>query len=134
MGVNLIRLGVMWPGVMPHKDHVDKGYLDRVLKIIRMCSDNGIYTIVEPHQDEFNERFCGEGAPDWFADQFTQVTDFPVPVQSKPFPTSGKAAVPVPTKKECHSHSSFSYIWTHFLVLPRRNALCMLFYILALLF
>lgn len=32
--------------------------------MIRLAAKYGIYSILDPHQDEFNPRFCGEGAPD----------------------------------------------------------------------
>lgn len=108
LGVNLIRLGVMWPGVVPEKrGGVDVEYLKRVREIVRMTAKQGIYTMVDPHQDEFNPRFCGEGAPDWWVNEFTTVTDFPVPVRSVPFGTSP------PNREQCDLNISFSYIWTH---------------------
>mmetsp|Transcript_60095 Transcript_60095/g.130335 ORF Transcript_60095/g.130335 Transcript_60095/m.130335 type:complete len:526 (-) Transcript_60095:108-1685(-) len=107
MGVNLIRLGVMWPGVFPEsRGHVEKAYLERARSIIRMAAEAGLYTIVEPHQDELNPRWCGEGVPDWWAREI-EAGDFPVPVQSTPF--QGE----IPTRAQCLSHSSFSYIFTH---------------------
>ena len=32
MGVNLVRLGVMWPGVFPERGRPDLAYLEKVLK------------------------------------------------------------------------------------------------------
>jgi endoglycosylceramidase len=111
LGVNLIRLGVMWPGVVPTKGKVDHAYLERARALIRTAAAQGIYTIVEPHQDEMNPRFCGEGAPDWWVQAHATAADFPVPVQPAPFvPASSGAA---PTRAQCDKHSSFSYIWTH---------------------
>ena len=85
---------------------VDDTYIASVRRIIRMCEASDIYVVVEPHQDEMHARFCGEGAPDWWAQKHTRVKNFPVPVQPTPF-----AASP-PTHKTCNGHSSFSYIWT----------------------
>jgi endoglycosylceramidase len=57
LGVNLLRLGVMWPGLFPHsRDTVDKEYIKKVQKMIRMSASKGIYVILEPHQDEMNPR------------------------------------------------------------------------------
>lgn len=107
LGVNLIRLGVMWPGVVPNRraEH-DLHYLKQVRDIIRMAAEFGIYTIVEPHQDEFNPKFCGEGVPDWYASA-AAVTNFPEPVQSAPFSKSP------PTRAMCDLNTSFDYIWTY---------------------
>jgi len=74
VGVNLLRLGVMWPGVAVGKEKVDKAYIQRVRSLVRMAAKHGIYCFLEPHQDEFNPRFCGEGVPDWW------VEDHAVPV------------------------------------------------------
>jgi endoglycosylceramidase len=83
LGVNLVRLGVMWPGVFPlEKDRADLSYLGNIRKIIRLCADHGIYVIIEPHQDELHPMFCGEGVPDWLAKELFDVDDFPVPLQA----------------------------------------------------
>ena len=123
MGINLIRLGVMWPGVNPREEGTtDRVYLENIRKIIKMCAsrDPPIYVFVEPHQDEFHPRFCGEGAPTWYVEKRTSVTDFPVPVQASPFDYEDKTCERVPgtnlacpTRAQCDEHSSFSYIWTH---------------------
>ena len=36
--------------------------LERVRRIVRMCEARGVHVFLEPHQDEMNPRFCGEGA------------------------------------------------------------------------
>lgn len=106
-GVNLIRLGVMWPGVVPQKNTVDAKYLAAIDRIVELAASRGIYSLLDPHQDEFNPRFCGEGVPNWWTIENTDVKDFPVPVQTTPFGASP------PTRDQCFSHSSFSYIFTH---------------------
>ena len=116
VGINLLRLGVMWPGVSPSgpsRAEVDREYVERVRAMIQLAARHGIYSILDPHQDEFNPRFCGEGAPDWWVEKHNaSVGDFPVPVQATPFPV---APTPpnFPGRALCDTHSSFSYIWTH---------------------
>ena len=108
MGVNLIRLGVMWPGVFPEaRGKVNLTYLEQVRDIVRMCARKGVYTLLDLHQDELHPIFCGEGAPDWWVAQFASSSDFPVPLQPTPFPASP------PGRALCDTHSSFGYIWTH---------------------
>jgi endoglycosylceramidase len=108
MGVNLIRLGVMWPGVFPEeRGRVNVTYLERVREIVRMCSQKGVYTLLDLHQDEMHPIFCGEGVPDWWVAEFAPAADFPVPLQATPFPSSP------PGRALCDTHSSFGYIWTH---------------------
>jgi endoglycosylceramidase len=108
MGVNLIRLGVMWPGLVPEQmGLVDRQYVHRVRQLIRLCEENGVYVVIEPHQDELHPTLCGEGVPNWWAASFAPITDFPVPVQATPF---GKNP---PGRALCDTHTSFDYIWTH---------------------
>jgi endoglycosylceramidase len=125
MGFNLIRLGVMWPGVNPESaDKVNSTYINEIKKLIAIAAAQGIYTILDPHQDEMNPRFCGEGAPNWWVLKHTKNTDFPVPVRSNPFPVNKTRLCPglvpeacpgidFPGRENCDKNSSFSYIWTH---------------------
>eukprot|EP00929_Paragymnodinium_shiwhaense_P051100 TRINITY_DN25728_c0_g1_i3.p1 TRINITY_DN25728_c0_g1~~TRINITY_DN25728_c0_g1_i3.p1 ORF type:complete len:399 (-),score=52.80 TRINITY_DN25728_c0_g1_i3:305-1501(-) len=123
LGINLVRLGVMWPGLMLQPTSASSPYnttyAGKIREIVDMCAKHGIYTLLEPHQDEMNPKFCGEGAPNWYIDHGNfmadgspdskpfEVLDFPVPVQKTPFRTSP------PSRKECLSHISFKYIWTN---------------------
>jgi len=112
LGNNLVRLGVMWSGVFPREGRVDESYLTKVDDMIKLLEDNDMYVIVEPHQDELNPLFCGEGAPDWWVNKYTEgVENFPVPVQATPFEESLSGEPP--SRATCDTHSSFSYIWTN---------------------
>ena len=125
MGFNLVRLGVMWPGVNPDSpDKVNMTYIDEIKKLIAIAASEGIYTVLDPHQDEMNPRFCGEGAPNWWVLKHTANTNFPVPVRSEPFPVDKTRPCPglqpepcpgidFPGRENCDGNSSFSYIWTH---------------------
>ena len=125
LGFNLICLGVMWPGVMPDNvDEVNMTYIAEIKKLVAIAAAEGIYTIVEPHQDESNPRFCGEGAPNWWVVEHTRVDDFPIPVRAEPFPVAPSRPCPglhpeqcpgvdFPGRQLCGMNSSFSYIWTH---------------------
>jgi endoglycosylceramidase len=64
-GFNVVRLGVMWPGVEPAPGHVNVTYLNEMRALVDRLGDAGIYTIVDFHQDVLSNRFCGEGVPDW---------------------------------------------------------------------
>ncbi|KAJ3326551.1 hypothetical protein HDU76_012826, partial [Blyttiomyces sp. JEL0837] len=68
LNINVVRLGVMWPGVEPERGKYDKSYLEVIKSIVEMCNEKGIYVILEMHQDSFSERFCGEGVPLWAVD------------------------------------------------------------------
>ena len=70
-GFNTIRLGVIYkalepesPGADGRPDYAD-GYLASIERTQRLLARFGIYTLLDFHQDLYNERFQGEGWPDW---------------------------------------------------------------------
>ena len=148
MGFNLIRLGVMWPGVNPEsmdqvfwprfsvpfslnfsmsRWQVNMTYIDEIKKLIAIAAAEGIYSFLDPHrgvtgnlmllvawlgpfltdcrwlmtEDEMNPRYCGEGAPNWWVKQHTEVGDFPVPVRSEPFPINASRPCPGLEPEQC---------------------------------
>ncbi|MGZ4465609.1 MAG: cellulase family glycosylhydrolase [Nocardioides sp.] len=64
-GFTTVRLGLIWKAVEPRPGEYDDAYLARVRHTTRVLADAGIWTLLDFHQDLFNERFQGEGAPDW---------------------------------------------------------------------
>ena len=70
-GFNTVRLGVIYKGLEPRLPGSDgePGYRDRYLRSIARTENalarHGIYTMLDFHQDLYNERFQGEGLPDW---------------------------------------------------------------------
>ena len=61
-----MRLGVMWPGVMPDgPGKVDGGYLASVGRVVDALWKRGVHSILELHQDMLSPHLCGEGAPLW---------------------------------------------------------------------
>ncbi len=65
LGLNVLRLGVMWPGVEPEEGKYDEEYLDHLEAIVALGADHGVYTLLDMHQDGLSEYFCGEGLPTW---------------------------------------------------------------------
>ena len=63
LGFNMIRLGVIWEAVERQPGVYDMDYLEKVEEIINKLGENGIYTMVDAHQDAFARNFCGEGVP-----------------------------------------------------------------------
>ena len=70
-GFNTIRLGIIQKGVEPNlpgpggeADYRD-GYLNSIAKTERRLARHRIFTLLDVHQDLYNERFQGEGFPDW---------------------------------------------------------------------
>ena len=64
-GFDAIRLGITWKALMPRPGVVDRRYLGRVLALARLAERGGLYVLFDMHQDEWSERFGGNGAPDW---------------------------------------------------------------------
>lgn len=67
-GMNFVRLGVMWEGVEREKGVYDENYLNEIETLINRLGENGIYTLVDAHQDVFSRQICGEGVPTFYAD------------------------------------------------------------------
>lgn len=86
LGFNVVRLGMTWkglePGTAPANDPAictqgtphDPGqfdrkvldaYLAKLAKTVDLLGRYHIYSLLDMHQDVYNEMFGGEGAPDW---------------------------------------------------------------------
>ncbi|CAH8604686.1 unnamed protein product [Dicrocoelium dendriticum] len=69
-GINFVRLGVMWSGVMPKEGQIEEEYLKKISDIIRVCAEHGIYVLIDLHQDLLSSRFGGyDGIPLWLVDK-----------------------------------------------------------------
>jgi endoglycosylceramidase len=87
-GFDVVRLGIIWkglePGTAPINDPaicapghprasgpaqfdaaVFDAYVQRLDATIALLGSYGIYSLIDMHQDVYNEVFGGEGAPDW---------------------------------------------------------------------
>jgi len=82
-GFNVVRLGVMWPGVEIVNGVYNQTYLEIIQKIVDTLAKEGIYTILDLHQDLFNRKFCGEGIPDWMTFPSEDHLPFALPIAEK---------------------------------------------------
>ena len=64
-GFNTVRLGLIYKGVEPQPGAYDDAYLDQIGATERTLAAHGIFSLLDFHQDLYNERFQGEGWPDW---------------------------------------------------------------------
>jgi len=64
-GFNTVRLGAIYAGVEPAPGVYDDAYLARLQATEQELAAEGIFTMIDFHQDLYNERFQGEGWPDW---------------------------------------------------------------------
>ena len=117
MGLNLLRLGVMWPGVEPLRRQYNETYLDQLDDIVTRAAAHGVYTLLDMHQDGLSELFCGEGLPWWTVAQTSVVAQqlaFPAPfdhlnksAKSTDYYVEDKlpGAPRLPTRSACATHS-----------------------------
>jgi len=64
-GFNAMRVGVIWAGVEPQPGVYDDGYLASIAQTVQTLAAHGIVSVLDFHQDLYNEKFQGEGAPAW---------------------------------------------------------------------
>jgi endoglycosylceramidase len=64
-GFNTVRLGIIYKGLEPTRGSYDRAYLERIARTQRVLKRAGIFALIDFHQDMYNERFNGEGWPDW---------------------------------------------------------------------
>jgi endoglycosylceramidase len=64
-GFSTVRLGIIYKALEPKPGVYDDGYLDRIAGTVDTLARHGIVSLLDFHQDLYNERFQGEGWPDW---------------------------------------------------------------------
>ncbi|MBV9310161.1 MAG: cellulase family glycosylhydrolase [Solirubrobacterales bacterium] len=77
IGFNVVRVGVIWKALEPQPGVYDEGYLKRIGHTVATLARHHIASLLDFHQDQYNERFQGEGFPDW------AVQDDGLPAQPK---------------------------------------------------
>ncbi len=88
LGFDVVRLGVIWKGLEPGTDPINDpsickpgtprksgpgqfnattfaNYVNGLDSTIALLARFGIYSLIDMHQDVYNEAFGGEGAPNW---------------------------------------------------------------------
>ena len=64
-GFNGMRVGIIWAAVEPQPGMYDDNYLASVAQTVQILQSHGIISLLDSHQDLYNEIFQGEGAPAW---------------------------------------------------------------------
>lgn len=68
-GFNAVRLIIIWAGLEPSPGTIDANYLDQIQQEVKMCKDDGLYVLLDMHQDLYSQFLCyGDGAPQWACD------------------------------------------------------------------
>ena len=97
LGLNVVRLGVMWSGVYP----TSRNFPNQTLLSLyaetssRLFSVAGIYSFLDAHQDGFSPAFCDDGAPVWVAQMCSKNSPgFPMPL-APPLPLDNVTGLPL---------------------------------------
>jgi endoglycosylceramidase len=99
VGINLLRLGVMWAGAEPARGQYNESYFHEIRRIVDMAASHGMHVLLDMHQDLLSEAFCGEGIPSWAVVPPKHHWDkFPVPLEIKP---TSPAEDGFPTRQAC---------------------------------
>jgi endoglycosylceramidase len=64
-GFDAVRLSWFWKGLEPRRDQIDRGYVAELDRIGDLLARHDVFTLLEAHQDGYNERLGGAGFPDW---------------------------------------------------------------------
>ena len=65
LGMNHLRLPVNWSAIEPERGVYQEAYVDRILELAAECSEHGVATLVDLHQDAFSKHIGEDGAPLW---------------------------------------------------------------------
>lgn len=64
LGVNIVRLGHSWAGAEPVRGSYNQTFFDIMKKQTKIAEEQGIYILVDVHQDCLSQKLCGHGVPD----------------------------------------------------------------------
>ncbi|MEK6250460.1 MAG: cellulase family glycosylhydrolase [Actinomycetota bacterium] len=64
-GYDTVRVGIIYKAVEPQPGVYNDAYLAQIANTVRTLGRHGIWSMLDFHQDMYNERFQGEGWPDW---------------------------------------------------------------------
>lgn len=64
-GFDSVRLGLNWKAAEPQPGVYDDAYINGLKQTAEMLASHGITTMLDMHQDQLNQKFRGQGFPDW---------------------------------------------------------------------
>jgi endoglycosylceramidase len=79
-GFNVVRLGVVFGAVMPEPGVLDQAYVSSIAGTVRVLAAEGVYALLDFHQDGYGPLVHGNGFPEW-----ATLTDG-LPNPPEPFP------------------------------------------------
>lgn len=63
-GFNCVRYGIIWDGLEPAPGMINEAYLKEIDKRVKWAEENGIWLVLDMHQDLYSRKFS-DGAPLW---------------------------------------------------------------------
>src|SRR5262245_7412169 len=66
-GFDALRLGVDFRGLMPAPGEIDDAYIEHLAETVDAFGRQGLFVLLDFHQDGFSPMFNGNGLPDWMA-------------------------------------------------------------------
>ena len=63
-----MRLGILATGLMPTPGKIDKRYIDRIVENVNVLRRNGVYVLIDFHQDGFGPVVGDDGFPAWMTE------------------------------------------------------------------
>jgi endoglycosylceramidase len=64
-GFDAVRVGWFWKGLEPQRGQINSTYLDQLVREASLLAGHHVFTLLEAHQDGYNEQLGGAGFPDW---------------------------------------------------------------------
>ena len=108
LGLNVVRLGFMWPGMEPTRGKYNETYMQVMQHIVSLSAKYGIYVLLDMHQDAFSRMLCVEGMPTWTVNT-GNAKNFPEPLH-EPFIVDPKTGMP--TDEDCAKFFWSDYYFT----------------------
>jgi endoglycosylceramidase len=65
IGFNAVRVGVIFQALEPRPGVFNQSYLNHIARTVDVLARYGIVSILDFHQDQYNQKFQGEGFPSW---------------------------------------------------------------------
>jgi endoglycosylceramidase len=67
-GFDVVRVGVIYSAVEPEPGIFSASYVDSIERTVAELGRNGVYSLLDFHQDQLSTSFGGEGFPSWSVD------------------------------------------------------------------
>ncbi len=67
-GLDVVRLGVIYSALEPKAGVISRPYVDSIERTVAQLAHDGVYSLLDFHQDQMSTGFGGEGFPAWSVD------------------------------------------------------------------